>query len=105
MKKIESKTQCAPDFEWPAWKSEKERIRFNSERYKDMDCSDAFEDFFGRKFKSVKDDSAYADVNIGDILELRILDVTKKGVIFDTGFLKENVVSSVNLYQYNRFKN
>lgn len=98
-------TEGLPDFEWPAWKSERDRIRHNSEKYKDIDCSMAFQDACGIRVKRIKDDSAYSDIRPGDIIELRILDVNKKGVVFDSGFLKETVTSAVNLYQYDRFKN
>jgi ribosomal protein S1 len=40
----------------------------------------------------------------GDVVELRIVAITKKGVVFEQDAYKETIVSTVNLYQYPNFK-
>lgn len=95
-----------PDFQWPEFTNERERIQRNSSIFKDVDCSKAFSLYYGIRIKKVKEtDSAYREVKPGDLIELRLLDVNKKTSIFDTGAFKENIVSAVNLFQYAKFKN
>lgn len=94
-----------PNFRWPEFTSERERIKRNSEIFNNVDCSKAFSLLYGIKIKKVKEtDAAYSEVKPGDLIELRLLDVNKKTSIFDTGAFKENIVSAVNLFQYAKFK-
>lgn len=99
-------TKPDESFEWPEFTSERERIKKNSLVYSNTDCSEAFASFYGIKVKKIKEsDTAYREVNPGDIIELKLLDVNKKAAVFDTGSFKENIVSAVNLFQYAKFKN
>lgn len=95
-----------PDFNWPEFTNERDRIKRNSALFSNVDCSKAFSLFYGIRIKKVKEsDTAYRDVTPGDLIELRLMDVNKKAAVFDTGAFKENIVSAVNLFQYAKFKN
>ena len=94
-------------FEWPNSSSELERIKRNSERYKDVDIREAFAQEYGLKIKKSRKKEAnqmYYDVQPGDIIPLKITYVDKKTVTFDQSLFKEVIVSAVNLFQYKRFK-
>ena len=94
-----------PDYEWPVFTTDAERIKQNTLRYRNIDCATAFSKHYNIKIDSaIEPDEIYSDVAVGDLIDLRLLDVTKKDAIFDTGSFKENVVSAVNLFQYNKFK-
>ena len=93
------------NFEWPEFASDRERIKRNSIRYAGLDWSEVFSQHYGIKLHKVKEsEGAYSDVRPGDIIELRLVEVNKKVAIFENGMFKENIVSAVNLFQYERFK-
>ena len=95
-------------FEWPTISNDFKRIQLNTQKYKDVSIADAFAQEYDIKVKKdVKehvDSFVCKELNAGDIVELKILDITKKGVIFEQGVYKENIVSTTNLYQYPNFK-
>lgn len=95
------------DFEWPDVATEIERIKRNSQLYKDLDIREAFQKAYGIKIKKSRKKDAnlmYHDVQPGEIIPLKITHIDKKTVTFDQSLFKENLVSAVNLYQYKRFK-
>lgn len=96
------------EFEWPDFKgSDSERIKRNSQRYKDVDIREAFQQEYGIKLKKSRKKDAnqmYHDVQPGEVIPLHITHIDKKSVLFDQSLFKENIVSAVNLYQYKRFK-
>ena len=95
-------------FEWPTMNNDHQRIAFNTNKYKDVSIVDAFTQEYGLKVnKQVKEQLANVvckELNAGDVVELKILDITKKGVVFEQGVYKENIVSTTNLFQYPNFK-
>lgn len=92
--------------EWPKFKRERDRIRYNSNRYKDVPISDAFADAYNLKINSVSKlvEDTPKDLRVGDVVKARILSIEKNRVEFDTTNLKANLTSSANLYKYERFK-
>lgn len=95
------------DFIWPEIASDVERIKRNTEKYKNMDIREAFQDAYGIKIKKSRKKDAnqmYYDVQPGDVIPLKITHIDKKSVTFDQSLFKEVIVSAVNLYQYKRFK-
>lgn len=95
------------EFEWPELGKESERIKKNSELYKNMDIREAFQAAYGIKIKKSRKKDAnlmYHDVLPGEVIPLKITHIDKKSVVFDQSLFKENIVSAVNLYQYKRFK-
>lgn len=94
-----------PSFEWPQFKSERERIKLNSARFKEESIADAFCKCYNMKLKKHRDElSVYHDVRVGEIIPLKIIYVDKKTVTFESGSYKEVIESAVNLYQYASFK-
>lgn len=94
-------------FEWPDLASDFERIKRNSQRYKNVDIREAFQMEYGIKIKKSRKKDAnlmYHDVQPGEVIPLKITYIDKKTVLFDQSLFKENIVSAVNLYQYKRFK-
>lgn len=103
--KLEKFNTTPPAFEWVEFKNDRERIKFYSQKYRHCTIVDAFNDVYelGIKERSRHDDIVY-QVEPGMYINLRILDVNKKGVVFDQGNIKERIHCNMNLYQYDRFK-
>lgn len=106
-KKTKAKEDALATFEWPEFTSDKLRIKAYSQRYKDLDIVEAFNQHYGL---SLTDSSNLAnsiprELHVGDVIKTRILSITSDGsVVFDTTNLKTNVQSSVNLHKYEKFK-
>ena len=97
------------DFVWPEYKSDRERIKAISKKYKDLTITEAFESEYA--FKSLltndiisKSNSAPIEPQIGDIMDVSIISIDKNKVLFDTLNLKTEMISKVNLYKYDFFK-
>lgn len=92
--------------EWPKFKRDRDRIRYNSMKYANTPISEAFADAYGVKIGNVSKvvDDTPKDLRIGDVVKARILSIEKNRVEFDTTNLKANLTSSANLYKYERFK-
>lgn len=103
--KLEKFNLTPPAFEWVEFKNERERIKYNTNKYRNMTVVESFNDAYGLGIyeRSVHDDIVYC-VEAGDYISLKILEVNKKGVIFDQGNIKEQIICNTNLYQYERFK-
>ena len=105
MKNTKTNYSPIPGFEWPDFKSERERIKSNSIKFKDEDVSNALAKFYKLHIGKVADNAnAYRDVQPGEIITLDVKSVDKKNVNFDNDAFKENIISAVNLSQYARFK-
>lgn len=100
-----------PGADWPDT-SEINRIKRNSRRYSKLTIEEAFAHTYGTRMNSetiaaLKEVSGKRECKTltpGDVVELRILDINKKGVIFEQAAHKENLICTVNLYQYPTFK-
>lgn len=95
------------DYEWPAFKTDKERIKYFSKYYKDVSIIEAFEDISGKKYNISKEKPILdtpQELQVGQIIPLNIISITKNGVVFDNVSFKQNVVSGVNLYKYEKFR-
>ena len=71
------------DFEWPDVANEIERIKRNSELYKNLDIREAFQKAYGIKIKKSRKKDAnlmYHDVQPGEIIPLKITHIDKKTV-------------------------
>lgn len=97
----------AGNFSWPEYKSEKERINRNTTKYADHTIVEAFEEEYRIPIKvdSVSIESTPSELHIGDIINVSILEVSKRSVVFDTRNIKDNIYSAVDLSKYERFKN
>lgn len=93
-------------FVWPEFNSDKERIKAYSKRFKDVSISEAFENVYNVKFSNVKDSVNFtpSEIKVGDELMLNVLSISKNHVEFDVANYKAQILSSVNLHRYDRFK-
>lgn len=95
------------DYEWPRFKTDRERIRYMSKHYKDVSVVEAFENEYG--FKSTVSlenpvNSTPQELRVGQVVPMKISSITKNGVVFDNVSFKQNVMSGVNLYKYDKFR-
>lgn len=97
----------AGNFVWPEYKSEKERIKWNTTKYADHTIVEAFEEEYQTPIKAdnASIESTPSELHIGDIINVSILEVSKRSVVFDTRNIKDNIYSAVDLSKYERFKN
>lgn len=95
-----------PEFDWSFAVTDKERIRENSRKYKDLPVVEAFSKAYKKRLKKVKEiaNSVPEDVKIGSTLKVDILSVSKGHTVFDAGNLKEPIASTVDLYKFPVFK-
>ena len=95
------------DYEWPKFKTDKERIRYMSNLYKNASIVEAFENEYG--FKSTVSlenlvNSTPQELSVGQIIPMEISSISKNGVVFDNVAFKQNITSGVNLYKYEKFR-
>ena len=94
-----------PGFDWGG-SSEQERIKTLTDRYKDVEISDAFADYY--KLKGLKKSKSSMEApptfDVGEYVNLTVRGLDKKHVIFDQTNFKEEIKCTVNLSQYPRFK-
>jgi ribosomal protein S1 len=71
-----------------------------------MSIVEAFEHAYGITIGQVKEvvNSTPSELKVGDEIMLNILSITKNHVEFDVGNYKAQMMSSVNLHKYERFK-
>lgn len=93
-------------FVWPEFNSDAERIKAYTKRYKDMSIAEAFEHAYGISIGSVRGgaNEVPKELKPGDVLSLNVLSIEKNHVEFDVANYKTQIVSTVNLHKYNRFK-
>lgn len=94
------------DFYWPEYNSDSKRIKVFSKMYKDMSIAEAFAEHYNLTFKKMPDivNQVPKELRIGDIINTRIKTIEKGRVTFDTGNIKANVQSSVNLHRYEKLR-
>ena len=100
-----------PGFEWPTSSSDQRRIREATQALRGKTLAESFAAAYGiREVFGAKENVerlqaiTCKELKPGDIVELRILSIDKKGVTFEQDAYKETIVSTVNLYQYPNFK-
>jgi ribosomal protein S1 len=93
-------------FVWPEFGSDSLRIKAYSKRYKNLSITEAFEAAYNVEIGPVRAivNQTPGEVKVGDEMLLNILSITKNHVEFDGGNQKTPIVSSINLYKYDRFK-
>ena len=94
------------DFYWPEYNSDSKRIKVLSKMYKDMSITEAFAEYYNLTIKSMPDivNQVPKDLKVGDIISTKIKAVEKGRVLFDTGNIKANIQSGVNLYRYEKLR-
>ena len=103
---MQNKSIKEANFVWPEFNSDKERIKAYSKRYKELSIAEAFEKTYNVKFNNVNNlvNDVPAEIKVGDELTLNVLSISKNHVEFDVANHKAQILSSVNLHRYERFK-
>jgi ribosomal protein S1 len=103
---MQNKSISGEAFVWPEFNSESERIKAYSKRYANMSIVEAFEHAYGITIGQVKEgaNNTPSEIKVGDEIMLNILSITKNHVEFDAANYKAQILSSVNLHKYDRFK-
>ena len=107
MSKKNLKVNAVPEaFEWPEYRTETQRIKMLSKRYKNVSIAEAFEDYYKIPLKNVNDrvNITPQELRVGSYIDTKILSIEKDRVIFDSINFKTNIQSAVNLYKYEKFK-
>lgn len=94
--KISSKTEGKAGFEWPVFKSDKERIRFNTDRFAGVCVEEAF---LGKKFKGTPAVVPH-ELKVGELFDVEVAAISKSGVVFKSVPTKQDVVCKTNLTKY-----
>lgn len=99
------------EFIWPEYKTDRERIKEFSRKYRDMSISEAFAAEYNIPCALGDDNKLNKRINttpfeprVGDLFDVSILAINKNNIVFDTLNLKTEIVSKVNLYKYDFFK-
>ena len=99
------KSKQQENFEWPQFKTERERIKFYSQKYKNTSISDAFNDVYNVKLKSdVPDIECQATLKVGQVINAKIQSISKGNVTFDSISIKEPLICRTNLYRFKKFQ-
>lgn len=103
---IKLKPQPSADFNWPAFNSEVQRVKYFSNKYRNAEISDAFADAYNISIGQVTEAANFVqgEIKIGDELKLNVLSINKNNVKFDAGNYNAQITSCVNLHKYERFK-
>lgn len=107
MRKAKTKGyEAVEGFEWPVCGNETQRIKENTRKYAGLTISEAFAKEYKLRLKQKEDAvcNTFSDVEPGDIVPLRILSINRKGVVFDNASYKDEIVCTVNLYQYEKLR-
>lgn len=103
--KVRHFEEGVPGFDWDSLENNSGRIARNSAKYKDVSIAEAFAEEYKLKLpkhlKQMNDDCR--ELHIGDVVDLAVSSITKRGVNFDTSY-KEEIVCNVDLYQYEKFR-
>lgn len=91
-----------PEFVWPKFSKERDRIRYNTKLFADLSVVEAFEKVYGVKIDTEKiiNNDTPLELNIGDLIDVRISRISENGVEFSNLTAKECVVCKNNLYKY-----
>ena len=100
-----------PGFDWTTSSNDMQRIRETSNLHRNESIAESFAAVYGedKVFGSKKNmehlqSITCVDLQPGDVVELRIVAITKKGVVFEQDTYKETIISTVNLHQFPNFK-
>ena len=101
------------DFEWPISSAESKRIKAVTHKCRNYTIEQAFAAEYGVQMshdcishlKDMDGQHECRNLKPGDVVNLKVLDINKKGVVFDQNAYKQTIISTVNLYQYPNFRN
>ena len=104
--KSKSQQTSAEELFTRGYKTERERISQNTQKYANLSVVDAFAQEYGlnldEKTRQLPD-FAPSDLSLGQVVDLQILNITKEGVLFDSSNYKTNFATRNNLNRYSKF--
>ena len=93
------------DSAFPEFARDRDRIRYNSQKYANKTLTEAFADAYGVKIKNIEiAENVPVEMRVGDIVPVKITSVSKNHVGFDTTNIKANLTTTSNLYKYEKFR-
>lgn len=93
--------QIETPFEWPEFNSHRDRIRHNTEHFKDLSF---YEIFTGhKKNKDTEPEIMPGQLHVGQIIPLQIREISKRGVNIDPGNWKYDFICANRLWDYKKF--
>lgn len=95
------------EFQWPEFKTETQRIKAYSARFRHMSLGEAFKTVYPKEVISETDGSfnnTPTELKIGDSLPVRIISISKNNVVLDGANQKVPIVTKTNLWKYPKFK-
>lgn len=99
------KTQELEGFVWPEFNSDKERIKFYTQKYKNSSIIEAFNDVYGTKCKNIPlANETPQDFKVGDKIKAMVSSVNKYDTILEVSNAKKPIVSKTNLWKFDKFK-
>ena len=102
---MKKQTKSQEEFIWPEFKTDRERIKFYSQKYKNRSLSEAFNDVYGTKLRTdVLEETCIGEVKLRQTIKALIKSITKNNVVFDAQSVKEPLTCRVNLYKYEKFR-
>ncbi len=95
--------------EWPEYNTDRERIKANNKKYRNVPINKMFEDAYDIKIDLNEEcieriNHTPESARVGNTLNVTVQSITKNGTILDCTNLKQTLSSSVNLYKYDLFK-
>lgn len=92
-------------FEWPQFRTDRERIKYYSQLFKHKEVTDAFEQIFGVQCSHVEAANIVPiELRVGSEFNAKIVQITKDKTIFDVPNAKTSVISAVNLHKFRFFR-
>ena len=100
-----TKKQPDQDFVWPEFNSDKERIKYNTNKYKNLSITEAFNQAYGVKLKeNLFADTTPQDLKVGDEAMVNITSINKDNMLLEVRNFKKTLSSKTNLWKYKKFK-
>ena len=99
-----------PEFEWPEYNSDSERIKAYSKRFENMSIAESFAAVYGAEIdKNIINSEEYKaaeycnthPINIGDIIEVTVESISKRDTLVSYHNSKQNFVLKQNIASWN----
>ena len=93
-------------FQWPEFADDKARIKSYSNRFKNKSVIESFQEVYNLNLSDANKNAndLPKEYKVGDILNTRILNVSKNSVEFENINYKGTVLCGVNLYKYYKLR-
>lgn len=93
------------NYVWPEFKTEGERIKFYSKKYKNSTLANAFNEVYGVGLRNdTLETRCQATLKVGQMIRARIQSISKGNVVFDSISIKEPLICRTNLHRFKKFQ-